>query len=271
MQLGIPIPKLLGIFCSNSTGLQIGVGPLYGEEQWIKFFDARCPAKFVVKPSHGAYGNDILFVDKTNPLFSPSSLYRQLLRNARHSSFVIQECLENHPDLQLINHKQGLQTFRIITLAMTHNDIGILYAFFKPITGANLIDNHRDGETLNLLCPVEVSTGILQELYIVGKTSVLTPDRHPDTNRCLKGSLVPQWSDILNHAKAAARAFLPLRCIGWDIALGKNGVSVIEANSRWDPLLFGNIHVVMKPIRELLGISPPVHEERFSSITPNAS
>ena len=150
MQLGIPIPRLFGIFCSSSTGLQIGTGPLYGEDQWIKFFDIHCPLRFVVKPSNGVYGNDILFIDKTDPSFSSASLYHQLTHNIRYSSFVIQERLENHPDLQHINPKMGLQTFRVITLTISPDDIAILYAFFKPITGDNLIDNHRGGETLNL-------------------------------------------------------------------------------------------------------------------------
>lgn len=52
---------------------------------------------------------------------------------------------------------------------------------------------------------------------------------------------MPLWIGVCDLAVTAARAFLPLRTIGWDIAACASGTYVIEGNPRWDPPKFGNM------------------------------
>jgi hypothetical protein len=250
--IGIPIPRLLGIFFKKASGLSWGNGPLVGEGQWAGFFEKTCPDEFVVKPSNGVYGEGILFINKSNPGFSGSELFRSLDRHPQCDSFVIQEHLYNHPDIMALNPKKGLQTIRVTTFVKDAQTVEIVLAFFKPIAGENRIDNHRHGSTGNLLCPISITDGVLGDLTIVGDSGITRLDRHPDTGAVLKGQAMPHWPEISQSARSAALAFLPMRSIGWDIAVTPGGIFVIEGNSRWDPPMFGNAGGIIKAIRQQL-------------------
>ncbi|MDI9612008.1 MAG: sugar-transfer associated ATP-grasp domain-containing protein [Acidobacteriota bacterium] len=244
----IPIPRLLGIFLNKSSGFQPGRGSLSGEDQWAEFFEKDCPGEFVVKPSRGVYGDGIFFIDKSHREFSGRNLFRLLNSHPRYDSFVIQECLANHPDISALNPKKGLQTVRVITLVNKDQSVSILAAFFKPIAGDNRIDNHHNGATGNLLCPIRLEDGTLEDLYIMGENGVQRLDRHPDTGTRFRDNPMPLWIEICSLAKAAAGKFLPLRTIGWDIAACASGTYVIEGNARWDPLMFGNMSEPFKAL-----------------------
>jgi hypothetical protein len=251
-QMGIPTPPLLGIFFRESSGLSWGNGPIVGKQQWVEFFEKSCPREFVVKPSYGVYGDGILFVDKNKSGFSGSELFRSLRNHPQYDSFVIQDCLFNHPDLMAINPKKGLQTARVITCVKNAQTVEILMAYFKPIAGENRIDNHKSGFTGNLLCPINLANGELEDLVIVGEAGITRLERHPDTNAVLKGQAMPLWPEISQLAKSAALAFLPMRAIGWDIAVTPEGPCIIEGNSRWDPPKFGNVGETVRVLKAII-------------------
>lgn len=253
--LGIPTPKLHGLFFKNSSGLLWDGQPLTGEAQWADFFENNCPDEFVVKPSRGVYGDGILFIDKNMEGFSGAGLYRALLGHMKYDSFVVQDCLQNHPDLMAINPKRGLQTVRVITFVRADRSVDILMAYLKPIVGDNRIDNQNRGFTGNLLCQIDLENGILGDLAIVGESGVQKLSSHPDNNISFKGKAMPLWEEICALAEKAALAFLPMRSIGWDIAVTQNGPFVIEGNSRWDPPKFGSVGFLLRS----LGDSGEVH------------
>jgi hypothetical protein len=43
------------------------------------------------------------------------------------------------------------------------------------------------------------------------------------------------WNAVVELGKKAALAFLPSKCLGWDIAVTPAGPVLIEANRYWDP------------------------------------
>ena len=45
-------------------------------------------------------------------------------------------------------------------------------------------------------------------------------------------------------AKALAVAFMPMRAIGWDIAVTPEGPVCVEGNARWDPPKFGDVRAL---------------------------
>ncbi|MBN9282025.1 MAG: hypothetical protein J0H37_07220, partial [Hyphomicrobium denitrificans] len=51
----------------------------------------------------------------------------------------------------------------------------------------------------------------------------------------LEGFRLPDWTLVTELALRAARTFLPLRTIGWDIALTPDGPVIVEGNRWWDP------------------------------------
>lgn len=238
-KLGLPIPGLLALFFKNASGLHWGHGPLASEEQWIDFFENKCPDEFVIKPSSGVYGDDIIFVEKGAGGFSGKELFKKLAANQRYDSFVVQECLCNHQDLMEINPKRGLQTLRVTTYIDKNLVVHIAYAFFKPIVGDMRIDNHKSGTTGNLLCEIDLQDGTLGVPLLVTENGPVKIPNHPDTNRTIEGIVLPFWEEAFDVAKKMAPHFLPMRTIGWDIAISSQGIRVIEGNARWDPPLFG--------------------------------
>ncbi len=239
-RMGLPTPRLLGLFFKSSSGLQWGQRPLTGESQWEDFFDNYCPPEFVVKPGLGVYGEGILFIEKNSPGYSGTELFRKLQTHPKYHCFVVQECLQNHPDIMAINSKKGLQTVRVITLIDNDLRVNVVYAFFKFIVGNNRIDNHKGGELGNLLCEINLQDGHFKvPLLITAKGPVSVP-KHPETDREIEGTKLPCWEEICDLAVSVAPNFLPMRSIGWDIALTPEGPKIIEGNARWDPPMFGN-------------------------------
>jgi hypothetical protein len=55
----------------------------------------------------------------------------------------------------------------------------------------------------------------------------------------LEGFQIPEWDGIKALAVAAARLFLPVRTVGWDVALGRSGPCILEGNIWYDPSLQG--------------------------------
>ena len=50
------------------------------------------------------------------------------------------------------------------------------------------------------------------------------------------GYAVPQWAAVSELVTAAARAFMPLRTVGWDVAITPTRPCLIEGNVTWDTL-----------------------------------
>ena len=71
-------------------------------------------------------------------------------------------------------------------------------------------------------------------------------ERHPVTGQRLVGLQPPMWSEVVKLGTSAALAFLPSRCLGWDIAKTSAGAVLIEANRYWDP------HCDMGPVLRYL-------------------
>lgn len=239
MHMNIPTPRLLGLFNKGGTGTQWGDGALAGEAQWSNFFENSCPTEFVIKASVGVYGDGIYFIDKTSN-FSGVKLFDEINNHPKFNSFVVQECLENHPDLMKINPKKGLQTIRVITHINDRGDVEVVLAYFKPIVGNNRVDNHKSGKTGNLICEVDLLTGKLKQPILITVNGPTAITKHPDTGKLLEGFEMPLWHEVCQTAKATAMKFIPMRTIGWDIAISTDGIRVIEGNARWDPPKFGN-------------------------------
>jgi hypothetical protein len=60
---------------------------------------------------------------------------------------------------------------------------------------------------------------------------------------------LPHWQEARKLAERAARLFLPLRTIGWDVALTEEGPLLLEGNAEWDP--FNHLVVHATPERQI--------------------
>jgi hypothetical protein len=166
---------------------------------------------------------------------------RQIVDSLQHSgqaqSFVIQQRLRSHRALAALSQSSNLQTLRITTFIDRSMTCHLLFSHLKLMTsGAAFTDNICDGRTGNFTNVICLETGTITKSFL--KTQDGSGDRwithHPVTHRELTGFPVPCWSQACDLVRRAAHALLPVRSVGWDVALTDDGVKLIEGNIWWD-------------------------------------
>jgi hypothetical protein len=153
-------------------------------------------------------------------------------------SFIVQERLRNHPEINRLSPSEFLQTIRVTTFIGNRGDCNILYAFIKLISGQNITDNFHAGLSGNMLAIARTEDGTIENAVVMDPTGkgAIYFQKHPDSGVEFDKFRIPQWSEVITIAKEAAARFLPVRAIGWDIAITPDGIKIVEGNIWWNPL-----------------------------------
>jgi hypothetical protein len=133
---------------------------------------------------------------------------------------------------------EALQTVRIITIIDGRKDCRIIHAHFKPITKLGVfVDTHLEGLTGNVEVPIDIENGTLGTGNQITSTGngIITMSEHPLTGKSFREFKLPAWQEACGMVKETTYKFLPIRTIGWDVALSPSGPYIIEANIWWDP------------------------------------
>jgi hypothetical protein len=224
-----------------------------------EFIKVKLPDRFILKPLRGAYGKgiDILkkidggFVNSMNCHLSMTDLIRYI-ESQSTEAFIIQQKIDNHPRIVRLTGIEALQTVRIITFINSNIEVNIVHSHFKTITRPDIVvDTYFEGLTGNVEVPVDIETGILAEgNQIVGTGEGIAKIlKHPVTGKSFAGFQLPDWQCACKLVKEASGHFLPIRTVGWDVALTPDGPCIIEGNVWWDA---PNEHMRMDKILELI-------------------
>lgn len=257
----IPVPALYAIgFGQASYWTHLGWIP-GGTEQWLAFLERELPVEFVVKPVEGAFGQGVRLFRRENGRFTDaageehsSTAIWELLRNSYCDGFLIQERLRNHPRLLELTGVEYLQTVRLTTLVGEDQQAHVIHAHLKLITGSNVTDNFHGGLTGNLQARVDLQDGrLIRPVTASANTpGYILLQQHPNTGQDIEGFPVPLWAQATDLVRRAALRFLPVRTIGWDVALTPAGAVIVEGNIWWDPSnQHQNLHTVLQTIRDL--------------------
>jgi hypothetical protein len=241
---GLPVPPLAAVFDQGGEGWTASPPVPGNDREWGKFFEAVAPSAFVIKPSHGRHGRGVLFLTRspgglTTPdgtFLSGEFLVGIMRGNAEYRSYVIQERVGNHPALAALMPGCGLATSRIITLHRDETGPEIVSADLKILLGKNLTSNFGMGESGNLAATVSVRTGRIET--VVGGVEGLgcvEVDVHPETGFPFREFVIPDWAPACALVLRAAKSFLPIRAIGWDVAFTPSGPLLLEGNFYFDP------------------------------------
>jgi hypothetical protein len=259
---GLPVPAMYGLFFREGLGWTAGgKGPaLIGE--WEEFFLLDCPAQFVVKPTRGVYGSGIRVVLRKEGRFllhdgstwDVNGFVRSLLEDPDYAAFVIQEQIHNHEALALLGTGGGVHSLRLVTLAEPGKAARVVAADMKVIVGKNVASNLAHGRPGNLIAEIGLEDGRVRNPIAIDlkRGGYRHVSLHPDTGVDLAGFRIPEWSRIAELAVRAASVFLPIRTVGWDIALTENGPCILEGNVWYDPSLQG-VHPDYWAVRYLRG------------------
>jgi Sugar-transfer associated ATP-grasp len=239
--LGLPIIAPHAIF-DRPCGWTGTGATLDARHDWERFFEDELPEEFVTKPALGSHGEGVRiyrrsaggFLEASGELLSSGTLYGRLAGDRRFTRFVIQRRLRNHPDLITLSGTEGLQTIRFVTW-IAAGDVKVLTAHLRIITGAKLLDNFDFGRTGNMVANIGWDNGVLAEAVAVSDMELRTQSKHPTTGHAIRGFRIPHWNAARDMVRRAARLFLPLQTVGWDVAIAEDGPVLMEGNAYWDP------------------------------------
>jgi hypothetical protein len=162
----------------------------------------------------------------------------ELVERSSYSCWMLQELVAGHPELCALSDTDALQTVRVVTAAHGDGRIEILAARLRLLCANVAYDNFDYGRTGNVIANLDVGEGTIRSAVGgAGARHEIRPvTRHPRTGRPLIGYRVPRWPAVGKLACDAATAFLPLRTVGWDVAITPEQPCLIEGNVTWDTL-----------------------------------
>ncbi len=261
---GIPAPALYAVFFRDIAGwCSCAPNVINGREDWIRYIARELPCEFVVKPSISAHSVGVgIFVRNCGGYmeaggrgYDARGVWRFLWDNCNDDGYVIQERIANHPRIQELTGSEFLQTIRVVTYAAVDGSLQILHAHLKLTLGENVTDNFGDGLSGNLQGRVDLTSGRLEPPVRLAAdgTGIMVMERHPETGIAFKGYELPFWRELCELVSETAKQFVPVRTIGWDVAVSPMGPVIIEGNIWWDP---HNQHQTMDRVRECFECSP---------------
>ena len=153
--------------------------------------------------------------------------------DALENGALFQEVLRPHPTLAQ-SCGERVSTLRAITLV---DDAGasLYLATWKVPANANIADNFwRSG---NLLADVDTENGTVRRLIRGVGLDQETLDAHPDTDKKLVGTALPDWEALRRLSEDVALLLPELRIVASDIGLTDKGPVVVEVNGGGDMTL----------------------------------
>lgn len=229
--LNIPYPKTIGIVSKGLVSWYNGQKMVFEDLETIKnkSFDAFC------KESTGESGKGAFCLKVVNGHFydrEKEITFEELKQRFENAIFIIQEKLNNHPQIDNV-YSKSLNTIKLITLLNDDGTVEFFDSVMRFGAGGSFVDNASQGGIF-----VGISEdGYLQEVgyHEPGKyKNLIVNGIHPDTHVKFKGMKIPYWDELLQTAKEFHRFFYGIPSIGWDVAITPNGFVFTETGEDWE-------------------------------------
>lgn len=255
--LGLRAPELLGIIHKVGHGWVRPQVIVRDAAEWERAL-ATLPNGLVVKPTQGHGGRGVrvlerregLLVEPTGGALTPGALWDALRADPEYDCHVVQERVRNHPDLAAVAGEETLHTVRIVSLVGDGGAVEVLWASLKLGVSGTGVDNVAHGTTGNAFCGISGDDGRLTWTRTPVPGSYGTAATPPPTGADGRPLRVPMWDEACALVREAAPHFLPLRTLGWDIAVTPEGPMIIEANAHWGAEVSTRMGAVFDRLRE---------------------
>lgn len=267
LQRHLPTPATCGIF-KQGIVKQFDGKNFQGINGFRDFILELKPGEYLLKPNNGMLGlglssleiedpdDGLKFQDKS---ITADDLYRELCSieatlpasskgdsvDMDFEGLLFQQRIANHPEITKLTGFKMLQTVRICTFVTDDHQVEILFTFMKLAGQEGLADAFNLGKTGNMLAKIDPVTGRFCKVYAMDQQQgyLVETTHHAITQAELLNFTVPHWQACLALAQRLSIAFLPLRAIGWDIAITDEGPVVLEGNDNWVPVVSFDINI----------------------------
>lgn len=235
---GIPTPKtFFSLRGSSSTP---------PKEQTLKkiisLVNSLPDGNFIAKPSTGTHGDGIWGFSKSNNSFqledgetiNQENFAKHVNTLCSDRDFIIQARVKHHSNIEKFSPSKALQTLRIHSLITEDNSL-LLFSKFKQAGDNKLTDNFNMGKNDSISWTVDLKTGKLTHGYQINSNGYGYKEVPLSNLNMEHQPSIPYWQETLSLVKKAAKEFLPLKTVGWDIAVTNDGPMIIEGNCFFDP------------------------------------
>jgi hypothetical protein len=196
---------------------------------------------FVLKPVNGTRGQAVFvlrydakkgFFDGQDKYIDPNNLEKSLsysYRGKTEVGFLLQNRIFAHPLTRDMSPNCPL-SYRAITLVDRRSRPHLITIFGKMATGGNCLDNTAQG---GLILVGDEKGRVIDVKQKNNEGCVVTRN---DMLSQLRGWELPMYREVCELALNAALRFANVRCVGWDIAVGSEGLVIFEGNNPWSEL-----------------------------------
>lgn len=230
-----PIPKPIATFTTGRRS--IANEHILASEEALRQFLSEDVFPCFVKPVSAGYGRGAMGVRQMQgdavQLLDGNVIsletFLQPFRFAPYNGMLFQECIEAHPAIKALTGTKAISCVRMICFALAAEPV-IHTAFFKIVTGHNMLDNFSHGDFGNCLGAIDIDTGtITHAIARLGPGGSIS--QHPTTQQPLIGFKLPDWEAAIDMVKNATVHFPGLHLQNWDVALTSNGPVLVELNT----------------------------------------
>ena len=239
---GLPVAEVYGTAAPGGVWERRTGSTGQGTEAFSALL-ASTPGEVVVKPSFGNRGTDVTVLLRNGHGWTglrgapadPAALYERIRTGDPADVHLVQRRLRNHPQIEEIADSPVLQTLRLITIVRPDGSVYFVSAILKIATGGADTDNYLKGATGNGYSLVTVDDGRLGGFMTLAPDGVgtVTSPEVPGTGVRVIGRPVPMFAECCELARRAALLLLPMRTLGWDIAITPDGPVLLEGNNWW--------------------------------------
>ena len=182
-------------------------------EKFVKFCSNK--EEIIVKPINGCggVGVELIKIDKTKL----KSIYNKLIKNKQ---LLIEEKIIQHKDMAKLN-SSSVNTLRIVTY-FDGVDTHILNVVLK-IGNGGVTDNFSSGSMYTFIKDGKIFVPAIDRDDNIFKV-------HPISHVNLIGYTIPNYEKCIKMVRECAKIIPEVKYVGCDVAITKNGASLIEGN-----------------------------------------
>lgn len=179
----------------------------------------------IIKPSlGGTWGEGVRLVESANGIVTNMNTSVKALFESYKRSFIVQERLEQHPDMSKLN-PTSLNTIRVMSYRKG-DEIIMLYAVIRIGRNGQVVDNETAG---GIKADIDLSSGKIKGVAFGSPKEPLMPKT--DVGTVLNGFQIPCFKEILNMVKDMHYQLPYFNMVGWDMSVDENGKpALIEWN-----------------------------------------